>query len=1119
MSQIYPGGVISRAAPTTVGPVDGEGGTASGIWTLEQVASLNKSGLWPKPAIYGTLFLQGSNTYGELGLSIQGAGNRRSSPTQVGAASYGWSLIAAGHEHGVAITTDGTLWSWGKNSAGQLGLGTVIPRSSPVQIGTDNNWSKIDASGFHSIAAKTTGTLWAWGRNFSGELGDNTTIYRSSPVQIGALTTWSLVSNGYKFSAAIKTDGTLWQFGENTYGQLGDNTVILRSSPIQVGALTTWSKITSINDSAVALKTDGTLWAWGRNRFGQLGLNDIINRSSPVQVGALTTWSKIDAGGDICLAVKTDGTLWSWGNNDDGQLGDSTVIRRSSPIQVGALTTWSNTSPGVSHVAATQTNGTLWTWGGNTRGNLGINTSSGSRSSPVQVGSLTTWSQVSAGSTLTMAMKTDTTLWTFGYNAQGQLGENSVVLRSSPVQIGSAYAAATTNWWKVGPTSLNVHAIKLDGTLWAWGRNIYGAVGDNTVIHRSSPVQIGALTSWTNLSVSSSGDHGSIIKTDGTLWAFGYNTSGQLGDNTQISRSSPVQIGSDTNWSQVSKGGNFTLATRTNGTLWTWGSNTYGTLGDNTVTARSSPVQIGSGTTWLNVAAGGNHSLALKTDGTLWSFGYNGTGTLGDNTRVYKSSPVQIGTLTTWSRFSASSSHTAAVKTDGTLWLWGTNSNYGQVGDGTRITRSSPVQVGTGTSWLQPSLATNVTTVIKTDGTLWSWGSNNVGQLGLTDLINRSSPVQVGAGVLGWSLVESTAYSTLGIKTNGTLYGWGQGDQGQVGDNTTISRSSPVQIGTGTTWSKLGGGDQSSFAIKTDGTMWSWGFDEYGTLGQNTNLYRRSSPVQVGALTTWSSVSSFKDHVTAIKTDGTLWAWGRNEAGKLGDVTQINRSSPVQIGTLTTWAEASPGRTHTIARQTNGTLWAWGQNFQGQLGINIQGAYRSSPTQVGADSTWSSVTGGDYFNLAIKTNGTLWSWGQNNAGQLGLGDQVLRSSPVQIGALTTWSKSAAGQQFSFAIKNDGTLWSWGADGSGKLGQNTLDGTKLSPTQIGTATNWSTVSAGDLAASALTTSGTLYGWGYNLSGAIGDNTRVNKSSPTQVGATPFADTYWLKPLPRGGLKSN
>jgi alpha-tubulin suppressor-like RCC1 family protein len=358
----------------------------------------------------------------------------------------------------VAVGTT-QLWSWGVNNVGQLGLGNTIDRSSPVQVGALTDWSSISGGmATFSIAIKTNGTLWAWGLNTSGQLGLGNQTSRSSPVQVGALTDWSKISGGYNFTSAIKTDGTLWSLGGvNSFGQLGQNDQYARSSPVQIGALTSWSIISSGSHS-LAVKTDGTLWAWGANSRGQCGQGDTTNNKfAPVQIGTGTSWSSAVAGSGFSLAVKTDGTLWSWGVNASGQLGQGDIVNRSSPVQVGALTSWSSkmTASGVGilfgHVLAVKTDGTLWSWGHNGSGSLGqgdvVN-----RSSPVQVGALTTWNECSCK-----------VIHSYGFGISA--------------------------------------AIKTNGTLWTWGRNDFGgALGLSDVVNRSSPVQVGALTTWSSVS-------------------------------------------------------------------------------------------------------------------------------------------------------------------------------------------------------------------------------------------------------------------------------------------------------------------------------------------------------------------------------------------------------------------------------------------------------------------------------------------------------------------------------------------------------------------------------------------------------------------------------------------
>jgi len=357
------------------------------------------------------------------------------------------------------------------------------------------------------------------------------------------------------------------------------------------------------------------------------------------------------------------------------------------------------------------------------------------------------------------------------------------------------------------------------GTLWLWGRNTQGQLGDgSSIVHRSSPIQtVSGGTNWKQ--VASGGQYTAVIKTDGTLWTLGHNTSGVLGDGSSIvHRSSPIQtVAGGTNWKLVAGGGYHIAAIKTDGTLWLWGSNTSGQLGDNTVANKSSPVQtVAGGTNWKQVAGGGYHTAAIKTDGTLWTWGQNNYGQLGDNTSVFKSSPVQtIAGGTNWKSVAGGNFHTAAIKTDGTLWTWGFNST-GQLGNNISGDKSSPVQtVAAGTNWKLVAGGFYHTAAIKTDGTLWTWGHNTYGQLGDGfSIVHKSSPVQTVSGGTNWKLVADGGYYTAAIKTDGTLWNWGNNTYGQLGDNSIVHRSSPIQtLAGGTNWKLVAGGGYHTAAV------------------------------------------------------------------------------------------------------------------------------------------------------------------------------------------------------------------------------------------------------------------------------------------------------------------
>jgi alpha-tubulin suppressor-like RCC1 family protein len=356
------------------------------------------------------------------------------------------------------------------------------------------------------------------------------------------------------------------------------------------------------------------------------------------------------------------------------------------------------------------------------------------------------------------------------------------------------------------------------------------------------------------------------------------------------------------------------------GNLWGWGFNSFGHLGVNDTTQRNTPVTtFTGGANWKQVAGGKNHTAAIKTDGTLWTWGYNISGQIGDLSTTNRSTPVTtFAGETNWKQVSCGDVHTAAIKTDGTLWTWGNNTN-GQVGDNTiSNNRITPVTTFLGgTNWKQVSCGGYFTAAIKTDGTLWTWGLNSSGQLGINNLIQQATPVQVQV-FTNWKQVSCGYKHTAAIKTDGTLWNWGRNLEGQLGNYDATNRSAPVTtFAGGTNWKQVAGGGYFTAAIKTDGTLWTWGRNYYGQLGDNTTTNRSIPVTTFAGGTNWKQVAGGYNHTAAIKTDGTLWTWGRNNNGQLGvnDAgTTLNRTTPVTTFTGgTNWKQVAGGGVHTAA--------------------------------------------------------------------------------------------------------------------------------------------------------------------------------------------------------------
>lgn len=551
-------------------------------------------------------------------------------------------LISRGSTFFITLMEDGTAWGWGRNSMGQLGDGTRLDRASPVHNRYLNNLVDIDLGiNRNTIAVKNDGTVWAWGTNNMGQVGDGTTTNRLEPVQVLGITTATRATCGQYHCLALLLDGTVMSWGNNSNGQLGttgSSDFNAHTTPALVLDLNSVIDIGAGNYVSFALKSDGTVWVWGMNIMAYLGDGSLTDRPSPVRGLCQTAVGNvcqaavgnaceayidgavaISAGQNHAFAKLEDGTVRGWGMNGSSILGDGTTTQRcvaTAPTGLGAVT---KIVAGVNSSAALKADGSVWTWGNNSLGAIGDGTTT-SRTTPVQsaFSADVNITDIAVGGTNVAILKDNgMTVMAAGSNVWGELGDGSGLgghrlrpvsgITGTVTQISLGYFSPDTGTHAVVLTS--------DSRVWAWGKNDKGQLGDGTFDARemNSPALVRNSNDTGDLSnviaISANGSHTLAIVDDnsdgnGTVYAWGLNTSGQLGDNSTTNSNLPVLVkidvdgdgtldaedgGSITNAVRIAAGGTRSYAITADGKVWGWGA---AKVGDGTSTQRKMAVQI-----------------------------------------------------------------------------------------------------------------------------------------------------------------------------------------------------------------------------------------------------------------------------------------------------------------------------------------------------------------------------------------------------------------------------------------------------------------------------------------------------------------------------------------------
>lgn len=617
-----------------------------------------------------------------------------------------------------------------------------------------------------------------------------------------------------------------------------------------------------------------------------------------------------------------------------------------------------------------------------------------------------TVSKIAQGEKHTIILASDGTVWSSGNNEYGQCGITINALATDLVQITQLSGTYTD----VFAGRDNSYAVKSDGTVWAWGNNFYGQLGNNrTTDYSCVPVQVTTLTNATKIEVGRG--HVVAVNSSKQVYAWGSNSCGQIGQSVSSvnEKRVPTRVASSTlsSVTDISAGGDHSMAVKA-GYVYTWGANDYGQLGTGTITERSSPYKITGISGITKIAAGGQHSIALKSTGIVYGWGCNTSDELGAGHSDEEHRPVQIAGLSEISGIDAANGTSVALKTDKTVYAWGYDIlEMGITGAPMKISAVSNVSDVKTSDWNILHLA---------EGKAYICGDNDEAAVRDGSGYYMGTPKRV-KGIDQVQEVIGRSGGGVALRTDGSIWSWGDGNGINI-DGSEL----PTKGITSAKFTEIASYDRDIYARKTDGTVWKW---------SSGNL------TQVQGISGVTKLDEGYGYVLALRNDGTVWGWGKNNYGQLGDGTTTDRTVPVRVGTLTEVVEIVCGHEHALARKSDGTVWAWGCGRHGRLG-NGSTADKTTPTRVSSLSGAVSIAAGRMHSLAALSNGTVWCWGDAGSYQLGNNTTTDKSTPVQATGVSGAVKVSAASFSSFAIDSAGTVKGWGGGSTYAFGNGSLE---------------------------------------------------------------------------------
>ncbi len=702
---------------------------------------------------------------------------------------------------------------------------------------------------------------------------------------------------------------------------------------------------------------------------------------------------QVSAGSAHSCAVTEQGGVKCWGSNSAGQLGDGSTTDRNTQVDVAGLGVGvSAVVNGGVHTCAITSAGGVRCWGSNASGQLGDGSNS-QQNTPVNVNGLASGVMaLAAGASFTCALTSAGGVKCWGLNSSGQLGDNSLFNRATPVDV----QGLTANVAGITAGSNHTCALLKSGGMKCWGSNANGQLGDNSTIQRSTAVDVIGLANGV-AAIAAGGSHTCASTASGGAKCWGDNVSGDLGDNTATQRSTPVDvIGLTSGVSAVTVGAFHSCALMASGAAKCWGANTFGQLGDTTTAQRNAPVSVpGFNLKVASLMAGNYHTCAVTTGGSLKCWGSNSSGQLGDNTTSNRTSLIGVNGLSFDAAMVAGGqSFTCSPDTGGSLRCWGKN-DYGQLGNNTAgesTFKSVPNNVvGLSTGMVSVKEGQFHSCGLTAAGGVKCWGTNNSSELGLGSAGSNVDLSSVPLDVVGLSsgvvAIDVGRYHSCALTNVGGVKCWGYNFYGELGDNTTQDRSTPVDVIGATSGIKaIALGHYHSCALTTGGIVKCWGanndneFGDNGASGAESHIAVNAANGVTGAL----ALAVGASHGCVLTATGGMKCWGDNAGGQIGTATTTSASVPVDVAGLDAGvASIAANDATSCAVMTTGALKCWGHNTEGELGDSTIDN-RLTPTDVvGLGSGVAEVALGRYHACARLVGGGLKCWGANTFGEVG----------------------------------------------------------------------------------------------------------------------------------------